>query len=273
MKRREVISNVFNEYKNYSSQIFKLATADLKKTYNGSALGWAWAVIKPLTTILVFWFAFSMGLRSGKNIYSVPYVLWIIAGMVPWFFLREMLTEGAGALRRYKHLVTKMTFPISTIPGFVNIAHFYVHLFLLGLMIIIYNLLGVHPSIYYLQLPIYLVLIFLFGWIWAFFSSLLSAMSKDFLNFVKSSTSALFWLSAVMWDVNLIPARHHWVRVILKFNPVTFFSEGYRNVFVFKKWIWENPTDLACILTVYLFFAALGLWAYRKLIKEIPDVI
>ena len=193
--------------------------------------------------------------------------------MVPWFFLREMLTEGAGALRRYKHLVTKMTFPISTIPGFVNIAHFYVHLFLLGLMIIIYNLLGVHPSIYYLQLPIYLVLIFLFGWIWAFFSSLLSAMSKDFLNFVKSSTSALFWLSAVMWDVNLIPARHHWVRVILKFNPVTFFSEGYRNVFVFKKWIWENPTDLACILTVYLFFAALGLWAYRKLIKEIPDVI
>ena len=113
----------------------------------------------------------------------------------------------------------------------------------------------------------------LFGWIWAFFSSLLSAMSKDFLNFVKSSTSALFWLSAVMWDVNLIPARHHWVRVILKFNPVTFFSEGYRNVFVFKKWIWENPTDLACILAVYLFFATLGLWAYRKLIKEIPDVI
>ena len=84
MKRREVISNVFNEYKNYSSQIFKLATADLKKTYNGSALGWAWAVIKPLTTILVFWFAFSVGLRSGKNIYPVPYVLWIIAGMVPF---------------------------------------------------------------------------------------------------------------------------------------------------------------------------------------------
>ena len=58
------ILEYFSDHKTYRKQIFKLAKADIIKTYRGSALGWAWALVKPVVTIFVFWFAFSMGLRS-----------------------------------------------------------------------------------------------------------------------------------------------------------------------------------------------------------------
>ena len=65
-------------------QMFKLSIADLKKTYTGAALGWAWAVIKPVVTIFVYWFAIAIGLRQGSDIDGVPYILWLIAGITAW---------------------------------------------------------------------------------------------------------------------------------------------------------------------------------------------
>lgn len=99
------------EHKDNIPQVAKLAVADLKKTYTGAALGWAWAVIKPIVTIFVYWFAIEIGLRKGGNVGGVPYILWLIAGMVPWFYISETLTGGADCIRRYSYLVTKMRYP------------------------------------------------------------------------------------------------------------------------------------------------------------------
>ena len=49
------------------TQIARLSVADLKSTYHGAALGWSWAVIKPVFTIFIYWFAIDIGLRSGKQ--------------------------------------------------------------------------------------------------------------------------------------------------------------------------------------------------------------
>ena len=67
----KTIKTIISEHITYRKQIFKLAKADLVKTYRGSALGWAWALIKPVVTIFVFWFAFSYGLRSGDDMMEV----------------------------------------------------------------------------------------------------------------------------------------------------------------------------------------------------------
>ena len=53
------IKIILNEHLTYRKQVIKLAKSDLIKTYRGSALGWAWAIIKPVVTIFVFWFSFS----------------------------------------------------------------------------------------------------------------------------------------------------------------------------------------------------------------------
>jgi len=91
------IREIYNDHKLYGRQIMKLAKADLVKTYRGSALGWSWALVKPVVTIFVFWFAFSFGLRMGGQIDGYPFFLWLIAGFVPWFYMSSMITGVAVA--------------------------------------------------------------------------------------------------------------------------------------------------------------------------------
>lgn len=263
---------IIKDHIQYKQQIFKLAKADLIKTYRGAALGWAWAIIKPAVTIFVYWFTFEIGLRAGKAVNGFPFFLWLIAGVIPWFYMSDMITGGTECIRKYSYLVTKMKFPVSTIPTFFSISKFIVHLVLLLIMIIIFALMGYPPDVYLLQLPIYMLLMFVFFTAFSLFASLLACMSKDFSNLVKSLVTAVFWLSGIIWNINTIKDIP-WLNVILKLNPVTYLVEGYRNCFIHKTWIWENPKTLIAFLVITALLILAAVWVYRRLRKEIPDVL
>ncbi len=262
---------IIKDHIQYKQQIFKLAKADIVKTYRGAALGWAWAIIKPAVTIFVYWFAFQIGIRSGKPVEGYPFFLWLIAGLIPWFYINDMLTQGTESIRRYSYLVTKMKFPISTIPTFVSISKLMVNLFLIVIMILIFVFMGYLPDIYIIQLPIYILLSFIFFTVFSLFASLLACMSKDFSNLIKSLVTAVFWLSGIVWNVNTIDIP--WLKTLLKINPVTYLVEGFRNCFIHKTWIWESPKTLLCFLAILLIMTMLSVIIYKKLRKEIPDVL
>lgn len=267
----ESLKTIIEEHKSFGRQIFKLAKSDLIKTYRGAALGWAWAMVKPLITLFVFWFGFTIGLRHGKPINGYPYFLWLLAGFLPWFYMRDMIQGGAECIRKYKHLVTKIKFPISIIPTFTSLSHLAIHLLLCVISLGIFIAWGFMPDIYLLQIPVYMFMMFAFFEVWGLFAGMLSAMSKDFLNLVKSFVQALFWLSGVIYDVNQI--KHPVVRTILKFNPVTVISSGYRKAFIYKEWFWEDKIELLGYATTLLVTAFLAIWAFKKLRKDIPDVL
>ena len=267
----ETLRLIISEHKAFSRQIFKLAKSDLIRTYRGAALGWAWAIVKPLMTLFVFWFGFTVGLRSGKPVNGYPYFLWLLAGFLPWFYMRDMIQGGAECIRKYKHLVTKIKFPISIIPTFTSLSHLVIHLILCALTLIVFVAWGFKPDIYLLQIPLYMFFMWAFFEVWALFAGMLSAMSKDFLNLVKAFIQALFWLSGVIYDVNKI--RHDAVRTILKFNPITVISGGYRKALIYKEWFWEDRIEMFAYATVLLLFFILSIWAYKRLRKDIPDVL
>ena len=262
---------IIKDHIQYRQQIFKLAKADLVKTYRGAALGWAWAIIKPAVTIFVYWFAFEIGLKSGGGVNGFPFFLWLIAGVVPWFYMSDMMTGGTEAIRKYSYLVTKMKFPISTIPTFISISKFLIHLLLIAITIALFALGGFAPDIYLLQLPFYMLMMFLFFTLWALFSSLISCISKDFSNLVKSVTTAIFWLSGIIYNPNSLDIQ--WLKDILMFNPVTYIVTGYRNIFIDKVWFFEEPKKLVCFCIVLVIMFLLALWAYKKLKREISDVL
>lgn len=267
----ETLKLILKEHFIYRKQILKLAKSDLVKTYRGSALGWAWAVVKPVVTIFVFWFAFSIGLRRGGDIDGYPFFLWLIAGFLPWFYMSEMITQGAGCIRKNKHMVTKMKFPVTVIPTFTSLSKFTVHAILLGIVIIIFILFGYVPDVYYLQLPVYALMMFMFFTVWGLFAGMLSAISKDFQNLVGAFTNAIFWMSGIIYDVNSINTA--WIRTVLQFNPVTIIASGYRHVFIDKTWFFETGNELICYLAVFVVMAILAIWAFRKLYHDIPDVL
>lgn len=183
----------------------------------------------------------------------------------------DMITGGTNCIRRYSYLVTKMKFPVSTIPTFVSLSNLTVNLILLVIVILIFALFGFAPDIYMLQLPFYILLSFIFFTLWALFSSFIGAISKDFVNLVKSFITAIFWLSGILWNAETVAIP--WLKKILMINPVTFLVNGFRNCFINKIWFWEQPKRLLYFAIITLILFLLGLWSYKKLRKDIADVL
>lgn len=183
----------------------------------------------------------------------------------------DMITGGTNCIRKYSYLVTKMKFPVSTIPTFVSISNMIVNIILLIIVGVIFTLFGYAPDIYYLQIPFYILLSFIFFTLWGFFSSLLGAISKDFVNLVKSFVTAIFWLSGILWDADSVTIP--WLRQFLNLNPVTFLVNGFRNCFINKIWFWQQPKRLIYFIVLTIVLLILGLWAYKKLRKDISDVL
>lgn len=100
--------------------IWKLAKNDFKTRFAGSYLGIVWAFVQPVVTILVYWIVFEKGLNAKAEVLAsgvaAPYVLWLTAGLVPWFYFSEALSNGTTALLEYNYLVKKVVFKISILP-------------------------------------------------------------------------------------------------------------------------------------------------------------
>ena len=267
-----IVGHVVKEHLAWRDQIGRLAITDIRKTYSGAALGWAWAIIKPTITIFIYWFAFSSGLRGRAGIDGYPFFLWMLAGIIPWFYISEMLHQGTDAMRRYKHLITKMKFPVSTIPTFVSISKFIVHLALMVIVFILFAVMGrLEASVYFVQLPLYMLMMFVLCTGWSLFGSVIAAISKDFSNLVKSFSMAFFWMGGVMFSIDKISVG--WMKTIIKLNPVCFTAEGYRNCFIYHRWFFESPRWLAVYLLEMIIMWILAFWAFKKLRKDMPDVL
>lgn len=263
--------NIIKEHIGFKKQIFSLAKADIIKTYKGSALGWLWAVVKPVTTIFIYWFVFSVGFRSGGSINGHTFFIWLVVGIVPWFYMSEMITQGTDSIRRYSYLVTKMKFPVSTVATFVALSKLLIHFCLLSATFIILLLQGYSFDIYYLQFFYYIPSMFLFFTFWSLFSGPLAAISQDYSNLIKTMMTFIFWFSGIMYD----PAKieHPVISKLLMLNPVTYFAQGYRDTILFKKWFWEDFSSMLSFWGITLVMAVLAVWAYHKLRKDIPDVL
>ncbi len=265
------MKEIIKEHFGFKRQILKLAKSELISTYKGAVFGALWAIIKPSTHIFVYWFAFAIGLRAGNDVNGVSFFLFLVIGLIPWFFMKDAIVGGAACFRTKRTLITKMTFPISTIPTYTLLSHIYVHIFLLEITYVIVIASGVLPSIYNLQVIFYLPLMYVFFVSLSWITAPLSAISKDFYNLVKSLIMALFWLSGILWDANSL--NDGILKEVLLSTPVTYFVNGYRETFLYKKWFWESPKQLVLII-IWLFVILLfGSWTYKKCRKIIPDVL
>lgn len=262
---------IINEHRKNISLIITMTWTDLVKTYKGSNLGWFWAILKPTFRIAIYYFMLVVGLKASKSMFGYPYALWLIIGMIPWFYINDMLLQGSESLRKYSYLVTKMNFPLSVIPTFTSISRYIVHTILILITIFIFSLTGNTFDIYIVQLPIYMFFMFIFFTVLNETLSLLSAVSKDFLNAVKSSVFAIFALSGVIWDISSI--ENPIIAFLLKLNPITFIINGYRNCFIKKEWFWEDYTSLISFVIIFLICIILSIICYKKLKKLIPDLL
>ena len=116
--------------------IWDLAKADFKKRFVGSYFGMVWMFVQPLVTVLIYFFIFQLGFKSVPPVPGVPYVLWLVPGIVPWFFYSEALNCITGCLQEYSYLVKKVVFQVEILPVIKLISCLLVHGFFLLIMLI-----------------------------------------------------------------------------------------------------------------------------------------
>ena len=233
----KTLGTILKDNWEWRSQILKLAVFDLKKRSRGAVLGHAWLIIKPAVYVFCFWFALAIGLRASSSAAdSTAYFLWLCAGLVPWFFMQDMLYTGSDILRQYSYLVTKLKFPLSAISTLYATSTMLIQLVLQVFLAIVYFASGQPLDIHLIQVPFLLLLMFVFWDVFSIATSHLSGISRDFANLMKTLSTPVFWLSGVIFDISNIGVE--WIRTILLFNPVTFFGSSFRMALCSHQWIW-----------------------------------
>jgi len=261
---------LFNEiYKNYN-MVVDLSKHELKREYSGTILGMFWAVAKPIMTLIVYWFVFSIGLRSGSPIKGVPFFLWLMAGMSPWFFISDTLVKAANSIRSKSYLVKKMVFPVSILPTIKVISLLYGHLLFVVIMIIVFALYGYFPDLYYLELIYYIFseVMLMIAISWA--TSSLVVFSKDIYEFLRTTIVLFFWLTPIVWSIDNLPPFY---KKIFLLNPFYYNINGFRNALINKIWFWEQWKYGLYYWSLIAILLTIGAIIHNKLRTHFADIL
>ena len=264
-------TNLVSEIYRNRRLVFSLAKNDFKTKYAGSYFGTIWAFIQPIVTICVYWFVFGLALRNGSD-KGVPFVLWLIAGLIPWFFLQEGLLGGTNALLEYNYLVKKVVFNIRILPVVKVFSAVFVHCFFVVILLLIYTFMGYPPSLYALQLIYYSICIFVLILAVTYMTSAAVVFFRDLSQIINIMLQVGVWVTPIMWDFNDLHLNGA-LRTILKLNPIFYIVHGYRDSLITKVGIWQHPalTLYFWVFTIVLFI--FGTKLFKKLQVHFADVL
>jgi len=249
---------------------YAMAQVTLTKRYSGSALGVTWALVKPMIFVAAYWFAVAIGMRGSAAIGSIPYIFWLIPGIMPWFFISDALTTGGDAIRSNSHFVTKMVYPVATLPVSEVLSLYFIHLVLMCITTALFVVSGFGLNVYFLQMPYYLLCTISLAVVISMLLSALTAISRDVLQAVKSVTMLMFWFSPILWSADNLGAP---LKQIVMANPITYVITGYRNAFVYERWFYQDWQYMLYFWGVVAILALLASFVFTKLEPEFADVL
>ncbi len=250
--------------------ILELTKRDFKSKYLGSYLGMLWAFVHPTVYIIIIWFVFQVGFKS-QPVDNVPFVLWMMTGIIPWFFFSECLSSATTAVLENSFLIKKVVFSIGMLPLVKILSSLIIHLFFITVIFIMSLAYGYPPNLYNLQVFYYLfsMMTLLLGLSWL--TSSLVIFLRDIGQLVSMMLQFLFWMTPLFWSANILPPKIH---NLIKLNPVYYVVEGYREAFIYKSWFWEKHyiwTLYFWVITGFIF--VLGAVVFRRLRPHFADVI
>ena len=270
MLKIESLKGIIKEIWSKKKLIFSLSVNDFKKKYSNSYLGLFWSFFQPLINIGVFWFVFSVGFRAADIEEGVPFILWLVCGLIPWYYFSEVFINGSNVLYEYSYMLKQMVFRPSILPLMKILSSLITHLFFIVIIIIIALIYKFPFSMHYLQLIYYIfcTMYLLLGLVWL--ASSLKVFLPDVSEIVSVMLQIGLWATPIMWNIKMIPEKYQW---IIKLNPVFYIVNGYRDTFIVKVWFWERTkwSIEFMIFTTCLFI--LGALVFKKLQPHFNDVL
>jgi teichoic acid transport system permease protein len=250
--------------------IWPLAKNDFRKKFAGSYLGVVWALVQPVVTVLVYWFVFQVGLRQTAQVDGVPFILWMLAGLVPWFYFNDALQGGTKSLIEYSYLVKKVVFKISILPIIKIIAATFIHGFFILVLLLIAGLYGNFPTIYTIQIFYYSACLFLLVLAICYTTCSIMVFFKDISQIISILLQIGMWATPILWDINGIPEK--WQK-IMKINPLVYIVNGYRSAVYKHEWFFQDffSTVYFWMFTIVVF--GIGTIVFKRLKVHFADVL
>ena len=249
--------------------LIQFSIDDFRSRHAGSVGGASWEFIRPTMTIVIYWFIFQVGFRS-QPVSGYPFILWLVSGIIPWFFISEASVDATPSLAEYSYLVKKVLFNVDILPLSRIMSSFLVQIFLLLIAVVFFMFFGYLPDVYYLQIPYYMLYMVLLLTGIGYCTAALYPFFKDLLQMINIITQVAFWLTPIVWNVNIMPPV---IQKILMLNPFYYIVQGYREALIYKQLFWENWQMGIYYWAIALFFLWAGRRVFKKMKAHFADVL
>lgn len=253
--------------------IWDLSRADFKKRFVGSYFGVVWMFIQPLVTILIYFFIFQLGFKSVPPVPDVPYVLWLIPGIIPWFFYSEALNCVTNCLQEYSYLVKKVVFQVEILPIIKLISCMIVHGCFLVIMLLVFLCYGRFPMVTWIQILYYTFAASMLALAFGYLTASINVFFKDMAQIVSICLQFGMWLTPIMYDADVFAKDYPWVISLLKVNPFYYIAAGYRDSMLTGNWFWERPRLTLYYWAVTIVLGLIGLKVFKRLRPHFSDVL
>lgn len=250
----------------YRELFYFLSWRDILVRYKQTAVGVAWALIKPFLTMVVFTVVFGKLAKLPSE--GVPYPILVFAALLPWQFFASSLSEASNSLVINNNLISKVYFPRLIVPAsavIVNFVDFLISgMILLGLMAW-YNFV---PSWHILVLPIFILTAVAAAMGVGLWFATLNVEYRDFRYIVPFIVQLGLYVSPVGFSSTVVPER--W-RLLYSLNPMVGVIDGFRWAILGGSQL-SWPSFLLSLGLVILLCVS-GIWYFRKMERTFADII
>lgn len=249
----------------YRDLLYILTKRDIQIRYKQTILGAAWAILQPLLTMLIFSLLF--GKLANMPSDDIPYPIFAFAGLLPWMFFSNAVTNSGNSLVGNSNLVTKVYFPRMVIPaasvasGLIDFAVAF------GLLILLMIYYGIGVSMNLLMVPVLILMTSLLAIGIGMWMSALNVKYRDIRYALPFLIQLGMFASPIIYPLSFVPEQWRWLTLL---NPLAGQIEGYRSAFFGKPFNW-----LALGISAFLTLAVLVYSAYnfRRMEKSFADII
>lgn len=265
--RRGWIGIDWGELFRFRELLFFLVWRDVKVRYKQTVLGVAWAVLQPLFNMVIMTVIFG-DLANFKSGMTVPFALWLYAGLLPWMLISTAITTGGMSLVSSQNLLTKIYFPRLFVPAAAvggALVDMLISFGVFAVLVVFYG--SVHQVQWTIVfLPLALVLTILVALGFAYSLAALTVSYRDFRFVIPFMAQALMYLSFVM--IPLSKLRLKW-QIILSLNPVFGVVTAYRAAIFGTDW---HPLCVAISSVTAIGMFVFGLFYFRKTERRFADI-
>jgi len=237
--------------------------------YSQTVLGVLWVVIRPLLTMLIFTWLFG---RLAKMPFegAAPYSVMVLAGILPWQFFANSLSESSNSLIANERLVSKVYFPRMIIPASAVLTNFVDFLFSLFILAALFVYYGYMPPVQIAFLPLFAICLLIASMGPALWLTAVMVKFRDFRHLIPFILQVGIFISPVGYSSSVIPAEWKWAYSL---NPLVGVIDGFRWCIVRGA---HNPLlsqSFYISLSIAILFFYLAILQFRKMEKTFADVI